>query len=189
MRPRAIIAALLSGVVVAGCGGDGDQPAPAAPGAEAPAGFVTVKGPDYALAHPKGFKELPEQREEGGSTRSLVGAEGPTGFPPQVAIGRTARDKGSFGLAVEALKADNRVRRAEWKIVSEKPLSLEGAAEARMIEARYVEPTESGDQPIRTIDVLVRTKAGAQLDVLLRAPEQDFEASGLRKVPATLRIG
>ena len=188
MRPRAIMVALLAGLVVAGCGG-GDGEKATAPSTEVPPNFTLLEGPGYALAHPKGFKELPEQREEGGSTRSLVGAEGPTGFPPQVAVGRTARDTGSFGLAVEALKADNRVRRAEWKIVSEKPLSLEGAEEARMIEARYVEPTEAGDQPIRTIDVLVRTKAGAQLNVLLRAPESDFEASGLRKVPATLRIG
>ena len=187
MRPRAIIAALLTGLAVAGCGG-GDKPA-AAPSTEVPAGFAVLKGPGYALGYPKDFKEMPEQREEGGSTRSLVGAEGPTGFPPQVAVGRTARDKGSFGLVVEALKADNRVRRADWKIVSEKPLSLDGAEEARMIEARYVEPTEAGDQAIRTIDLLVRTREGAQLSVLLRAPEEAFEASGLRKVPGTLRIG
>ncbi len=185
MRRVGVMAVLLSGLVLGACGGGDDG---GSLETDVPQGFKLLKGPDYALAYPAAFKALPERKSENGSSRSFVGADGASGFPPQVAIGRTPEDSGAFKLALEAFKADNRVRRWEWKILSERSVKIEGAQHARMFEASYNEKGDDGPQPIRTIDLLVRSKGGTQFDILLRAPEADFDRAGLRKIIDTLKV-
>jgi hypothetical protein len=41
---------------------------------------------------------------------------------------------------------------------------------------------------VRTIDLLVRTESGTQLDLLVRAPASDFEGTRLRDVVESFRV-
>ena len=57
-----------------------------------------------------------------------------------------------------------------------------------MIEADYIEKTGTGTTPVKTIDLLVRTKDDAQLDFLMRAPQADFDRVRLNEVLDTIRL-
>jgi hypothetical protein len=195
--PRtALLGALAACVALAACGGgsDGDgegkreQAAVKAPAV--PSGFTLRRGPDYAFVHPSSWKVEPERKEPNGSIQSVYGPAGESGLPPQIAVGRTPRDKGSFDLALKAFRADSQVARARWKVISERPVELAGATNARLIEARYLQATpKKTTEAVRTIDLLVRTEGGTQLNLLVRAPENDFDRARLRAVVDSLRVG
>jgi hypothetical protein len=191
-RARPLLAAALSATLaIAGCGGgNDDDDRPQAVNAPVPSGFSLKRGPDYAFAYPSSWKVQPERRESRGSIQSVLGPAGTGGLPPQIAVGRTPDDKGSFDMALRTWKADNQIRRARFKIVSERAMKLEGATDARLIEARYLQATpEKTTEMVRTLDLLVRTKSGTQLDLLVRAPEGDFDKARLRAVVDSFRVG
>jgi hypothetical protein len=194
--PRtALIGALAISAALAACGGGsdeddgkGDRATVKAPAV--PSGFALRRGPDYAFVHPSSWKVQPERKEPNGSIQSVYGPAGESGLPPQIAVGRTPRDKGSFELALKAFRADSQVARARWKVISERPVELAGATDARLIEARYLQATpKKTTEPVRTIDLLVRTEGGTQLNLLVRAPEKDFDRARLRAVVDSLRVG
>jgi hypothetical protein len=184
MRAAMIVLLAALAALGAGCGGSDDSAAP-----PVPEGYRELRGPDWTLAHPAGWSvEAARRGSGGGSVREVLGTPGSTGLPPQVVVGRSQQAAGDLEAAALELKTDNRVRRSRWTVLSEKPVEVAGARAARMIEARYLEVAGAGTAPVRTVDLLVRTPDGAQLDVLVRAPEADFDRSGLRKVLETFRV-
>jgi hypothetical protein len=194
--PRtALIGALAMSAALAGCGGGSDddgngEKRPSVQAPAVPSGFALRRGPDYVYVHPSSWKVQPERKEPNGSIQSVYGPAGERGLPPQIAIGRTPRDEGSFELALKTFRADHQVARARWKVISERPIKLAGATNARLIEARYLQPTpKRTTEPVRTIDLLVRTEGGTQLDLLVRAPEKDFDRARLRAVVDSFRVG
>lgn len=187
-RPLTILCGVLA-VSVAACGGGDDDAKPRASAPPAPAGWVVKRGPDYAFAHPPGWKVQRERREPRGTIQSVYGPAGRGGLPPQIAVGRTPDDESSFELALRAFRADSQISRARWKVLSERRVKLAGASDARMIEARYLQATpKKTTEPVRTIDLLVRTEGGTQLDLLVRAPEAEFDAARLRAVVDSFRV-
>jgi hypothetical protein len=172
-------AALVTLLVLAGCGGGGGSEQ----AASVPKGFKTMDGPDYTFAYPASWRTLDD-------IQGAKGAQGPTGasgLAPQAAVGR-GKANASLDLSVDGFKTDNRVRRAQWTIVKDEDYKVDGAKGAHMIEATYKEVTGSTTTPVRTIDVLVQTKQGVALDLFLRAPDADFDKVGLRKVLDTFRL-
>jgi hypothetical protein len=159
-------------LLLAGCGGEA-----AAPSA-APRGYTRLDGPGYTLAYPAGW-----QRLDTAGGRGAQGPKGTGGLAPQAVVGR-GKVTAPLPESVHGLEADNRVRRAGYAVVRETPYEVAGAAGARLLEATY----RVGATPVRTIDVLVQTRAGVAYDVFLRAPDADFDRAGLRKVLATFRL-
>lgn len=189
-RPLTIQCGLLAAsLALAACGGE-DDGKPRVSASPAPAGWTVRQGPDYAFAYPDGWKVQPERREPRGTIQSVYGPAGAGGLPPQIAVGRTPDDEGSFDMALRAFRADSQVARARWKVLSERRVKLDGASDARLIEARYLQATpEKTTEPVRTIDLLVRTEGGTQLNLFVRAPEAEFDAARLRAVVDSFRVG
>jgi hypothetical protein len=186
-----LVAILAASLTIAGCGGgdDDDEKRPKTVTAPVPEGFALKRGPDYAFSYPSSWEVQAERREPRGAIQSVLGPAGAGGLPPQIAVGRTPDDKGSFDMALRTWKADNQARRARFKILSERPVRLDGAADARLIEAQYLQATpEKTTETVRTIDLLVRTESGTQLDLLVRAPASDFEGTRLRDVVESFRV-
>lgn len=167
-----VIRLLALALLVAGCGSE------ASGSAAVPGGFQRLDGPGYTLAHPAGWQPL--------NTADSHGAQGPKGtggLAPQAVVGH-GRITAPLDLSVQGLEADNRVRRAGYRVVHQAPYHVAGATGARLVEATY----RVGATPVRTIDLLVQTKRGVAYDLFLRAPEADFDRVGLRKVLSTFRL-
>ena len=81
-------------------------------------------------------------------------------------------------ISIDAFKSDQTLRRGNWRITRDAKFDLSGAEHAQVIEADYIEKTAGGTTPVKTIDLLVRTKDGAQLDFLMRAPRRTSTACG-----------
>jgi hypothetical protein len=163
-------------IVLAGCGSD------AGGSAAAPAGFKTLTGDGWTLAYPSGW----DVSEVDGS-RLAQGPKGTGGLAPQAAVARDVKPP-PFAVSIDAFKSDQTLRRGNWKITRDAKFALGGADQARVIEADYVERTGAGTTPVKTIDLLVRTKSGAQLDFLMRAPQADFDRVRLNEVLDTIRL-
>lgn len=176
--PHVIKTMVLGALVLAlaACGSD------AGGSSGVPQGFKRLDGPGYTLAYPAGWQPL-----EAAGSQGAQGPKGTGGLAPQAAVGR-GKVTAPLDLAVDGLKADNRVRRAGYTVVRDAPYAVAGAKGAHLVEATYKEVTGASTTPVRTIDVLVQTKGGVALDLFLRAPTADFDRSGLRKVLSTFRL-
>jgi hypothetical protein len=152
------------------------------PAAGLPKGFKRLDGPGYTLAYPAGWRPL-----DAAGSRGAQGPKGTGGLAPQAAVGR-GKVTAPLKLAVQGLEADNRVRRAGYGVMRDEPYDVAGAKGAHLVEATYAEVTGATTTPVRTVDVLVQTKDGVALDLLLRAPTADFDRSGLRRILATFRL-
>jgi hypothetical protein len=169
---------LLTALVLAGCGGDSGS----ASSSDVPAGFKTLKGDGWTLAYPEAW-----QVSNVNGSRLAQGPTGTGGLAPQAAVARDVKPP-PFELSLDAFKSDQTLRRGNWKITRDAAYKLDGADKARVIEADYIEKTEGGTTPVRTIDLLVRTKDGNQLDFLMRAPSADFDRVRLNEVLDTIRL-
>jgi hypothetical protein len=147
-----------------------------------PEGFQTLTGDGWTLAYPSGW----DVSEVDGS-RLAQGPKGTGGLAPQTAVARDVKPP-PFDVSIDAFKSDQTLRRGNWKVTRDAKFKLGGADEARVIEADYVERTGAGTTPVKTIDLLVRTKGGAQLDFLMRAPQADFDRVRLNEVLDTIRL-
>jgi hypothetical protein len=159
-------------LVIAGCGG-GTEPA------AVPDGFERLDGPAFTFAHPSGWS-----RVETGDLLGAQGAKGTAGLEPQAVVGSQKTPGGSLDIIINAFKTDAMTRRANWKIVREERVDVEGAEDARLTEARY----DEGSTPVRTIDLHVMAEDGTLYNLLVRAPEADFERLRLREVIDTFRL-
>jgi hypothetical protein len=177
MRRTIIVLALL----LAGCGGSSggssDQPS-------VPSGFKTMSGQGYSFAYPSDWQAL--DNVEGG--QGAQGPKGTGGLAPQAVVGR-GEATASLDNTVDGFIANNRIRRAGWKVVKQEDYDVDGAKDARLIEATYNEVTGgTATTPVRTIDVLVQTGNGVALDLFLRAPDADFDRARLRDILDTFRL-
>jgi hypothetical protein len=163
-------------LVLSACGGDDGATG------GTPDGFKTLAGDGWTLAYPSGWEV-----SEVDGTRLAQGAKGTGGLAPQAAVARDVKPP-PFAVSIDAFKSDQTLRRGNWKITRDAKFALGGAKDARVIEADYIEKTGTGTTPVKTIDLLVRTKDGAQLDFLMRAPQADFDRVRLNEVLDTIRL-
>jgi hypothetical protein len=178
MRRTVIVLALM----LAGCGGGGSSSSDDK--ASVPSGFKTMSGRGFSLAYPSSWETLDDI--EGG--QGAQGPKGTGGLAPQAAVGR-GEVTASLDATVDGFIANNRIRRAGWKVVKDQDYEVDGAKDAHLIEATYNEVTgTSATTPVRTIDVLVQTDKGVALDLFLRAPDADFDHARLREVLDSFRL-
>ena len=143
-----------------------------------------LRRPTFTFAHPARLGG--ESRT--GTTKGVQGPKGTGGLAPQAAVSSGQSPAVDFESIIAGFKADQLTRRANWEIVSEEHVEIDGAKEARMTEARYDEVTGSTTTPVRTIDLHVRTEDGMLYDFLVRGPEADFDSDRLRETIDTFRI-
>ena len=174
MRRVILVTAILG--LLAGCGSGGGSDAPV------PKDFETLSGEGWSLAYPAGWTV-----SEVEGSRLAQGPKGTGGLAPQAAVARQLKPP-PFEIMLDAFKSDQTLRRGNWKITRDAKYELEGADQAQVIEADYIEKTGTGTTPVKTIDLLVRTKQGAQLDFLMRAPRADFDRGRLGEVLDTIRL-
>jgi hypothetical protein len=163
-------------LLFAGCGSGEDG------SAGTPDGFKTLSGEDWSLAYPSSWSVT-----EVNGSRLAQGPKGTGGLAPQAAVARDVKPP-PFDVSIDAFKSDQTLRRGNWTITRDAKFDLGGADAARVIEADYVEKTGTETTPVKTIDLLVRTKDGAQLDFLMRAPQADFDRVRLNEVLDTIRL-
>jgi hypothetical protein len=167
-----VIRYLALALLVAGCGSETSG------SAAVPGGFQRVSGPGYTFAHPAGWQPL-----SAAGSRGAQGPKGTGGLAPQAVVGH-GRITAPLDLSVQGLEADNRIRRAGYRVVRQAPFHVPGASGARLVEATY----RVGATPVRTVDVLAQSRHGVAYDLFLRAPEADFDRVGMRKVLSTFRL-
>jgi hypothetical protein len=173
---KRLVLTLALAAALAGCGGGGSE------AADVPQGFKTLTGDGWSLAYPETW----EVTTAGGS-RLAQGPKGVGGLAPQAAVARQLKPP-PFELSLEAFRNDQTLRRGNYKITRDAQFDLDGADDAHIIEADYIERTPGGTTPVKTIDLLVRTDDGEQLDFLLRAPQADFDRMRLNEVLDTIRV-
>ena len=169
--------------VLAGCGGGGRLVVVGSDGVRA----VGLQDDERAGL----LVRLPVELGDAGRHRGWRGRPGPEGHrrARPAGGGRARRGDGGPRELVDGFIANNRIRRAGWKVVKDEDYKLDGAKDAHLIEATYDEVTGStATTPVRTIDVLVQTDKGVALDLFLRAPDADFDNARLREVLDTFRL-
>ncbi len=186
-----LIAALCAVAVLAGCGGDEREAEPAAgpprpPAVSVPTGFAPLRGADWAIAVPGGFDRAPVTPAERRELTLLATPELTAGLPAQLAVARSATSPGDFTASVEAMKAENRLERSDYRLVDEHDPDVPGARLARRVEATYVQPDGT---PVRTVDLIVHSRRGVRYDVFARAPEADFARLRLAEAVDSFRAG
>jgi len=186
-----LIAALCAVAVLAGCGTDERAAEPAAgparpPAVSPPAGFAPLRGADWAIAVPRGFDRAPVTPAERCELTLLATPALTARLPAQLAIARSRTSPGDFGASVEAMKAQNRLERSDYRLVEERDADVPGARMARRVEATYVQPDGT---PVRTIDLVVHSRRGVRYDVFARAPEADFARLRLAEAVDSFRAG
>jgi hypothetical protein len=171
MSAARVLTVLGLAALIAGCGGSERV--------TVPDGFKELDGPTYTFAHPAGWQGI--------TAEDTLGAQGPKGtggLAPQAAVASNEGPGVGIDLIVDGFKADQMTRRGNWKIVREEPVEVEGARDARLIEARY----DEGTTPVRTIDLFALTEEGMLYDFVVRAPAADFERLRLPEIIDTFRL-
>jgi len=183
VRVRSTLTAVGAAALLAACGGGGEDPAPPAP---VPAGFVAVQGKHYSFARPRDWVPIEVEPEKG---KEVLGFQQPGapagGLPAQVGLGVNPRYAGELDQAVRLAKDESRIVYPEYRITAERRVEMKGA-KAYRIDAEYASFTEVPVK-VRTVDLLVRTSAGVQLNFFVRSRAADFERLGLARILDTFR--
>jgi hypothetical protein len=186
-RPRATVILLLLAVATAASGcrnAGGDDPAAAA----TPTGFTTYQAPRYSIAYPAGWQLSEKPSATGGPpVLSILGPAGTGGFPPQIAVGHDTNYPSDFDDAMEVYRLT--AIGQTGTVVSDQPIQLAGAERAQRTE--YTEPQQDRDgqqYTIRVVDLHVLTPAHTMFDVLVRAPQEDFDGAQLTQALNTFRV-
>jgi hypothetical protein len=167
---------LVVAMAATACGrSGGDEQASAA----LPAGFTTYQAPLFSIAYPDGWtvSEKPNYTD-GPPIVVIQGPNGSGGFAPQIAVGHDTGYGSDFDDAMEVFRIVSIGQTGT--VISDQPITLVGAARAQRTE--YTEPlhgTDGRQYPIRIVEVHAMTPARTMYDVLVRAPQQDFDAARL----------
>jgi len=182
-----LVAALAVLLALAGCGGGGSEPARVR---KLPTGFRVYEAPDFVLAYPSSWGEVSSRPSVTGHGRYYQVLEpGPQDdLRPQIGLGRGGT-RGSFSRIVDFNKTIEKTRYPRWRLVAERDIDVPGAKRAHLIETNYLLATRNGPPtPTREIQLLLQTPAGVQMDLAVRAPEQQFDSTPLRKVISAFRV-
>ena len=186
---RLLAAALLVTVAAAGCSGGGKDKAPAGQAAAPPTGFATYQGPTYTIAYPQGWQVSQQPTSTGGPPSTLIkGPVGPGGFHPIIGVGHDTNYSSDFNDAMELFRT-TAIGKA-GHLVNDQATSWPGAAKAQRTEYTIQQPGTDGQAyTIHVVELHAITPARTMFDVLVRAPEQNFDRAVLGKALDSFRIG
>jgi hypothetical protein len=186
---RLLAAALLVTMAAAGCSSGKDK-SPASQAAAPPAaGFATYQGPTYTIAYPQGWQVTQQPTSTGGPPSTLIkGPIGPGGFHPIIGVGHDTNYSSDFNDAMELFRTAAIGKSGH--LVTDQATSWPGAAKAQRTEYTIQQPGTDGQAyTIRVIELHAITPARTMFDVLVRAPEQNFDQAVLGKALESFRIG
>jgi hypothetical protein len=169
-------------LLAAGCGGgdDDDTPPPV------PQGFVREQGREWTFARPRDWSPIEAEPAPGKELLGFQSGLGPAGLPAQVGLGTNPRYTNELRQAVQLAKEQSEIKYPRYKVLDERELDLPGA-DAYRIDAEY-ETFQDGPVPVRTVDLLVQTSGGTQMNFFVRAAADDFERLDLERVVSTFRV-
>jgi len=154
-----------------------------------PPGFSVYRGEGFSFAHPRRWAASREPQQNGDVLIEVAGPTGAGGFGPQVANGYGPASA-SFNEIVELHKTSSQAVHSDYRVLNESRSAIDGARDAWVIEAEYLLAQPGGPPTrIRTINLLVLTEGGTQMNFFVRSPLSDFEASQLQRVFASFRLG
>jgi hypothetical protein len=181
-RAQAALGALLTVMLATGCSLLSERTPPA------PAGFTTYKGAGFTIAYPQGWTIRQTTDQTGLPVTSIYGPAGTAGFSPQIAIGRGSDQNASFGLLMDTFREGMKAQ--GYRILSDRPVKLHGARDAQLTElvSSPQQSTRGETAVIRDVHLHVLDRRRVLYDVLVRAPEQDFDAAKLRAALDTFRL-
>jgi hypothetical protein len=181
---RIVIGAALAtlALLAAGCGGGGDDDAPP----PVPQGFVQEQGREWAFARPREWSPIEAAPEAGKELLGFQSTLGPAGLPAQVGLGTNPRYTDGLGQAVQLAKEQSEIKYPRYEVLDEREVDLPGA-DAYRIDAQY-ESYQEDPVPVRTVDLLVQTSRGTQMNFFVRASADDFERLDLERVVSTFRV-
>jgi hypothetical protein len=181
---RIVLGAALAALALlaAACGGGEDDAPP-----PTPQGFVREQGVEWTFARPRDWSPIEVTQQSAG--KQLLGFQselGPSGLPAQVGLGLNPRYPNALGDAVQLAKETSEIKYPGYKVLDERKLDLPGA-DAYRIDAEY-RSFQENPVAIRTVDLLVQTSKGTQMNFFVRASAADFERLDLDRVVETFRV-
>jgi hypothetical protein len=164
---------------LAGCSG--------AKGAAVPQGQERFDKHGFSFTYPSGW-QVKEEPGAGGQGRALfvTGPDSPARVPPQVAVGWERAD-----VEFDALLLMDKVKigRPGMQISVNEATQVPGAKNAHRIEATYpLEDMTGADRTIRSVYLFLEGDDHQMLDVVVRAPAEDFDRYGLADVVRSFRL-
>jgi hypothetical protein len=183
MSHRIVIGAALAALTMlaAGCGGGDDNAPP-----PVPQGFVREQGAKWTFARPRDWAQIEAQQTPGKELLGFQSGLGPEGLPAQVGLGLNPRYPGALGEAVQFAKEQSEIKYPGYKVLDEREIELAGADGYR-IDAQY-DSFQDDPVPVRTVDLLVQTSQGTQMNFFVRASAADFDRLDLERVVKTFRV-
>ena len=173
-------AAILLALALAGCGSGPDQPAPQpAP----PDGFSRFEAQGVSFDHPRAWT----RDEPAAGLTEFYGAAGEGGLPPQVAIG-SGPARNDLADVVKLHKGSQKVRYPSYRVTRDEPFTLDGAAAAHVVDARYTMVMPGSKVLVRELNLLVLTEDGRALDFFVRSPAGDFAGANLQAIFDSFRL-
>ncbi|MFB4312826.1 hypothetical protein [Actinomadura sp. 21ATH] len=172
LRGIAVLAALLACLAgVTGCGGEGRP--------EVPAGFTEYRDGTYSFAHPSGWQRREGKDERGRPTLMFVGPRLPSGeLDGQLHVGRIAGYGHDLDVQLGQFRGLAVMHR--YRLTADRPMRIDGAAEAHRFEAAYEVQDKNGARiPFTLLGLYALTDDGILLEFMLRSPRRGSAHSQL----------
>ncbi|TDD69415.1 hypothetical protein [Actinomadura rubrisoli] len=176
-----LTACALAALLVAGCS-SGEKKPPAPPGSR------EYRTDAYTFAYPSTWTPRTTTEEGGAPVLKVDGPELPSGvYDGQVHVGR--RDRHAGGLADQLSQFRGLAQLNGYRVTAVRETKLDGAADARRIEARYEITTQDGTRtPMRLLGLYALTKRRTLLEFMIRSPERGTAAAQAPAILASFRL-
>jgi hypothetical protein len=174
-------------LLIAACnGGSSEEAAPA----DVPEGFTRYDGGDFTFAYPAAWSTTVVEEVSDDGTASVAFSDGTTPVPSGVGFERSGTlpaDGPSFSDYAEQVDTLSDVSLPERERLRFEPISVPGADDARLIEARYQWP--DGDVTVRQVDVVAHQPEREQTPQLrISAPEDAWNEAVVQAIIDSLRL-
>lgn len=173
----AVLACLV--LAVSGCSGGKGEPVPE--------GHERFDKHGFTFIYPSGWA-VKEEPGAGGQGRALfvTGPDSPAQVPPQVAIGwQKAEAEFDAVLLMDKVK----IGRPGMQVSLKEATQVPGAKNAHRVEATYpLEDMTGADRTIKSVYLFLEGDDHQMLDVIVRAPAEDFDRYGLANILQSFRL-
>jgi hypothetical protein len=156
-------------------------------GEDVPEGFADVSGPTYAFAYPEQWQVADDADLSDGVV--VFGDPGPGTVRPQATLVVDETFTGDFDTAVDGLLNLASVEFENREVVGDETIDVPGAAEARLLEATYVEQGDGGEAVVvRQYDLFAVDQQGNLVYLYTNAAEEDFDDATFRAIVESLEL-
>ncbi|WP_131741431.1 hypothetical protein [Actinomadura roseirufa] len=170
-------AVLLAALLAAGCSAEEKKAPPVPPGSR------EYRADVYAFAYPASWSPRDDKEASGAPALKVDGPELPSGLPDgQIEVGR--RDRTATDLGDQLAQFRGLALLNGYRVTGVRTVRLDGAADARRVEATYTITGKGGAKiPMRLVGLYALTKRRTLLAFMVHSPAQGTAAA---KVPGII---